>query len=188
MNTWFECTAKYIKMDEHGHEKKASETYLLDAISFTEAESRIYKELQTMVSGEFTVAKIAKTRISEIIPAENGDRWYKAKVAFITVDEENGKEKRVSQFVLVFSDSIKDAYDQVIEAMQGMMADFEISGINESTILDVFPYLDNKSEVAPHLKPIESFMSVSDDQDKQIFGEEINEEDLSADFELLEED
>ena len=78
MNTWFECTAKYIKMDENGHEKKASETYMLDAISFTEAESRIYKELQTMVSGEFMVSKISKTRISEIIPSDNGDRWYKA--------------------------------------------------------------------------------------------------------------
>ena len=51
MNIWFECTAKYIKMDESGREKKVSETYLLDAVSFTEAESRIYKELQTMVSG-----------------------------------------------------------------------------------------------------------------------------------------
>ena len=119
MNTWFECTAKYIKMDETGHEKKASETYLLDAISFTEAESRIYKELQTMVSGEFVVSRIAKTRISEIIPSDNGDRWYKAKVTFITVDEESGKEKRVSQSVLVFSDNVKEAYDQIIVAMEG---------------------------------------------------------------------
>jgi hypothetical protein len=139
MNTWFECTAKYIKMDETGHEKNVNETYLLDAISFTEAEGRIYKELQTMVSGEFQVTKIAKTRISEIIPSESGDRWYKAKVTFITVDEENGKEKRISQFILVFSGNIRDAYDQVSETMHGMMAGFEISGINESTIIDVFP-------------------------------------------------
>ena len=93
-----------------------------------------------MVTGDFMVSRISKTRISEIIPSDNGDRWYKAKVTFITVDEESGKEKRVSQMVLVFSDSIKEAYDQVIESMQGMMADFEISAISESTILDVFPY------------------------------------------------
>lgn len=188
MNTWFECTAKYIKMDETGHEKKASETYLLDAISFTEAESRIYKELQTMVSGEFTVAKIAKTRISEIIPSDNGDRWYKAKVAFITVDEENGKEKRVAQFVLVFSGSIKEAYDQIIEAMQGMMADFEISGINESTILDVFPYSAEKSDVPPHLKPIESFLASPELQDESDFAEDTNDEDLNDDLDPIEED
>lgn len=157
MNTWFECTAKYIKMDESGREKKVSETYLLDAVSFTEAESRIYKELQTMVSGEFAVSKIAKTKISEIIPSDNGDRWYKAKVAFITVDEESGKEKRTVQNVLVFSDNIKEAYDQIIEAMQGMMADFEISGINESTILDVYPYDEQK--LPDNLKPLNSFQS-----------------------------
>jgi len=188
MNTWFECTAKYIKMDENGHEKKASETYLLDAISFTEAESRIYKELQTMVSGEFTVSKIAKTRISEIIPSDNGDRWYKAKVTFITVDEESGKEKKVAQFVLVFSDSIKEAYDQIIEAMQGMMADFEISGINESTILDVFPYLNEKSDVPPHLKPLESFISTPELQDEADFEPDTLDQEMNEDLDPIEED
>jgi len=188
MNTWFECTAKYIKMDENGREKKASETYLLDAISFTEAESRIYKELQTMVSGEFMVTKIAKTHVSEIIPSDNGDRWYKAKVAFITVDEESGKEKRIAQFVLVFSDSIKAAYDQIIEAMQGMMADFEISGINESTILDVFPYLADKSDVPPHLKPLESFLESSELQDEPEFGGDPDDQEMNEDLDPIEED
>ncbi|MEI6680114.1 MAG: DUF4494 domain-containing protein [Mariniphaga sp.] len=170
MNTWFECTAKYIKMDENSREKSVGETYLLDAISFTEAESRIYKELQTMVSGEFMVTKISKTRISEIIPSDNGDRWYKARVAFITVDEESGKEKRVAQFILVCSNNVKEAYDQIIEAMQGMMADFEISGINESTILDVFPYQADKNEVPGHLKPVSSLSPSSDFQDEPDFG------------------
>jgi len=189
MNTWFECTAKYIKMDENGHEKKASETYMLDAISFTEAESRIYKELQTMVSGEFMVSKISKTRISEIIPSDNGDRWYKAKVAFITIDEESGKEKRTSQLVLVFSDNVKDAYDQIIEAMQGMMADFEISGINESTILDVFPYsAAEKTDLPPHLKPLESFLASTELQDKDDFLVETEDEELNDDLDPIEED
>jgi hypothetical protein len=189
MNTWFECTAKYIKMDENGHEKKASETYMLDAISFTEAESRIYKELQTMVSGEFMVSKISKTRISEIIPSDNGDRWYKAKVAFITVDEESGKEKRTSQLVLVFSDNIKAAYDQIIEAMQGMMADFEISGINESTILDVFPYsAAEKSDLPPHLKPVDSFLATSDFQEEPPFDGDPTDMELNDDLDPIEED
>ena len=188
MNTWFECTAKYIKMDETGHEKKASETYLLDAISFTEAESRIYKELQTMVSGEFVVSRIAKTRISEIIPSDNGDRWYKAKVAFITVDEESGKEKRVSQFVLVFSDSIKEAYDQIIVAMEGMMADFEISGINESTILDVFPYAEAKNEVPPHLTPVSTFLTTPELEDESYFSENPDIQEFDDDLDPIPED
>lgn len=141
MNTWFECTAKYSKMDENGREKKVSETYLLDAVSFTEAESRIYKELSVMVSGEFSVTRISRTNLSEIITSDTGDRWYKAKVTFITFDEENGKEKRVSQFVLVYADTVKNAFDKVMDAMQGMMADFEISGITESPIVEVYPYV-----------------------------------------------
>ena len=188
MNTWFECTAKYIKMDETGHEKKASETYLLDAISFTEAESRIYQELQKMVSADFVVSRIAKTRISEIIPSDTGDRWYKAKVAFITVDEESGKEKRIAQFILVFSGSIKEAYDQIIEAMQGMMADFEISGINESTILDVFPYLDERSTIPSNLKPIESFLTSNELQDEEYIDEETDNLDFDDDLDPISEE
>ena len=191
MNTWFECTAKYIKMDENGHEKKASETYLLDAISFTEAESRIFKELQTMVSAEFTVSKIAKTRITEIIPSDTGDRWYKAKVTFITVDEESGKEKRTSQMVLVFSNDIKEAYDQIIQAMHGMMADFVISGINESTILDVFPYFSEKSDLPAGKNPVESFLSSKEYFDEPPYGEDqegIIEEDFNEDLDPIEEE
>ncbi|MEI7829136.1 MAG: DUF4494 domain-containing protein [Prolixibacteraceae bacterium] len=154
MNTWFECTAKYSKMGEDGREKKVSETYLLDAVSFTEAETRIYKELVTMVSGEFSVTRISRTKLAEIIPSEVGDRWYKSKVTFITFDEENGKEKRVSQFVLVFSSNVKNAYDQVIEAMKGMMADFEIGGIMESPIVDVFPYIPEVQKIPENFTKI----------------------------------
>ena len=166
MNIWFEVGVMYVKMDSNGHARKAKETYLLDAISFGEAETRIYKELQTMISGEFLVTRISKTSISEIIPSDNGDRWYKAKVTFITIDEETGKEKRIAQFILVFSSSLKEAYDQIIEAMQGMMADFENTSIAESNILDVFPYTEAKNTIpeglkrvdAPHIKPLEAFL------------------------------
>jgi hypothetical protein len=159
MNTWFEVTARYIKMDENGHDRKAAETYLLDAINFTEAESRIFKELKSLISGEFIVTKIVKTRVSEIIPSDNGDRWYKAKVAFICVNEESGKEQKVSQLIMVFSNDIPEAYKNVIAAMQGMMADFEIQDIVESNIVDVFPYLTEETALAPHLKPITTFLA-----------------------------
>jgi len=176
MNTWFECTAKYSKMGEDGREKKVSETYLLDAVSFTEAETRIYKELVSMVSGEFTVTRISKTKLAEIIPSEVGDRWYKAKVTFITFDEESGKEKRVSQFVLVFSDNVKDAYDQVIEAMKGMMADFEIGGITESPIIDVFPYVPEAQKMPDNFtKIINGDDPFTDDDSEEI----VEEDDLS---------
>jgi hypothetical protein len=168
MNTWFECTAKYSKPDENGREKTVSETYLLDAVSFTEAETRIYKELVSMVSGEFSVTRISRTKLAEIIPSETGDRWYKAKVTFITFDEESGKEKRVSQFVLVFSDNVRNAYDQVIEAMKGMMADFEIGGITESPIVDVFPYVPEVQIIPGNFTKIvnEDFPMEEDEDDE----------------------
>jgi hypothetical protein len=140
MNTWFETNVKYVKIDENGRERKVSETYLLDAINFTEAETRIHTELQKMISGEFQVKKISDAHLSEIIPCSDGDRWYKSKVTFITIDEELGREKRVAQYVLVYAANIKHAYDNILEVMKGMMADFEITSIAESNILDVFPY------------------------------------------------
>ncbi len=165
MNTWFEVTVKYVKMDESGHERRVSETYLLDAISFTEAEARIYKELQSIVGGEFLVTKITKTNVTEIILSDNGNRWYKAKVNFITIDEETGKEKRVSQFILAFSDTTKMADELITESMQGMMCDFEIAAISENNIMDVFPYLtiDKATGIPTRSRPISDFICDHDE-------------------------
>jgi len=180
MNTWFECKAKYVKIDENGREKKVNEAYLLDAVSFSEAESRIYKELETMVSGEFTVTKIAKTNIAEIIPSEDGDRWFKAKVSFITIDEEKGKEKRTAQYVLILAKTVRDAYEKVVENMQGMMADFEINAVNESPIMDVFPYFGQEEEIPDNLRPL------NDDELLASNNEAVDEE--TDDLEPLEDD
>jgi len=147
MKHWFEVTAKYIKMDENGKERKVSETYLLDAVSFSEAEARIYKELETLVSGEFTVTKIAITNYSEIISDNDGDRWFKGKVTFITIDEESGKEKRAAQNLLVFAETVEQSDKYIKEAMTGMMANFEITSISETKIVDVLPYVEEQMSI-----------------------------------------
>lgn len=153
MNIWFECKAKYEKIDEEGRQKKVNEAYLLDAMSFTEAESRIYKELETMISGEFQVTKIAKSTISEVIPSETGDRWFKCKLSLITVDESSGKEKKANQYVLILASNVKDAYEKAEKNMDGIPVDFEIPSVQESPILDVFPYeVDEK--IPENLKPV----------------------------------
>ena len=141
MNTWFEVGLKYSKIGEDGREKKVSEVYLIDAVTFGEAETRAYKELESMISGEIKVMKISRTNLSEIIPDAHGDRWFKGKVTFITFDEQSGKEKRVSQLVLVYADSVDASDKKIKDAMKGMMADFEITAISESPIVDVFPYV-----------------------------------------------
>ncbi|WP_439184258.1 DUF4494 domain-containing protein [Carboxylicivirga taeanensis] len=160
MQNLFECKVKYEKIDEQsGKEKKVSETYLIDAVSFTEAESRIYKEMESMIRGEFMVTNIRKANYTEIFENEDGDIWYKSKISFASVDEKSGKEKKVSNQILVLASNVKDAYDKIHQGMGGLTVDFDINAIAESPILDFFPYFkgDELNEDIPsHLKPIES--------------------------------
>ena len=90
MHNWFECKVSYEKMLENGMQKKVTEPYLVDALSFTEAEARIIEEIRPFITGEFTVTDIKRARLSELFFNENGDRFYKIKVYFITLDEKSG--------------------------------------------------------------------------------------------------
>ncbi|WP_430810206.1 MULTISPECIES: DUF4494 domain-containing protein [unclassified Carboxylicivirga] len=158
MQNLFECKVKYEKIDEQsGKEKKVSETYLIDAVSFTEAESRIYKEMESMIRGEFIVTNIRKANYTEIFENEDGDMWYKSKISYASVDEKSGKEKKVSNQILVLASNVKDAFDKIHEGMQGMTVDFDINMIAESPILDFFPYFKGdevNEEIPAHLKPM----------------------------------
>ena len=139
MALWFECKAKYQKMQENGSIAKVNEPYLVDALTFTEAESRFIKELSPYISGEFSVSAVKKTKISEIFYDESGDRYYLVKVNFITLDEKSGTEKRTPNFILVQASSFKNAYDNFEEGMKGTIADYEIASISETLLIDVFP-------------------------------------------------
>ncbi|WP_244825061.1 DUF4494 domain-containing protein [Carboxylicivirga mesophila] len=158
MQNLFECKVKYEKIDEQsGKEKKVSETYLIDAVSFTEAESRIYKEMESMIRGEFVVTNIRKANYTEIFENEDGDIWYKSKVSFASVDEKSGKEKKVSNQILVLASNVKDAYDKIHQGMGGMTVDFDINAISESPILDFFPYFKGdevNNDIPANLKPL----------------------------------
>lgn len=140
MHTWFECKIKYEKTAEEGKIVKVSEGYLIDALSFTEAEARIIEEMKPFISGEFQVANIKRARISEMFFNENGDKWYRSKVNFITLDEEKGIEKRTGVTMMVQASDIKEALEGITEGMKGSMADYEIANIAETLIIDVFKY------------------------------------------------
>jgi len=156
MQNLFECKVKYTKIDEQsGKEKKVTETYLIDAVSFTEAESRLYKEMEMMISGEFTVTGIRKANYTDIFPFDDGDRWFKSKISYVSVDEEAGKEKKISNQILVLANDVKDAWDKIHESMKGMTVDYEINAISESPILDFFPYFKEGDEDIPdNLRPL----------------------------------
>lgn len=140
MNLFFECKAKYSKLGADGKDRMVSENYLVDAVSFTEAEERINKELEPYISGEFFVVVIKIANFSELIPSDIGDRWFKCKINFISIDEERGVEKKSSTYVLVQADNVKQAYDNIEAAFNDSVTDYEIPSIQESTILDVFKY------------------------------------------------
>jgi len=143
MKNYFEAKAKYTKIDEQsGKEKNVTETYLVDAMSLTEMESRMVKELEQVVSGEFKVISGKESNISEIYPNENGDRWFKAKVSFVDIDETSGKEKKTNNYMLVESNNVDEAYSFLTECLSDMIVPFEIPSISESKIIDVFQYFE----------------------------------------------
>ena len=140
MHNWFECKVAYEKVMENGMQKKVTEPYLVDALSFTEAEARIIEEIRPYISGEFTVTDIKRARISELFFNENGDRFYKVKVYFITLDEKSGAEKKTSAQMLAQASTLKDAIAVLEDGMKGTLADYTIAAVNETSLMDVFPY------------------------------------------------
>lgn len=138
MANWFECKIRYDKAAENGAVKKVTEPYLVDALSFTEAEARITEEMTPYISGEFSVSAVKRTKIAEIFFNEAGDKWYMVKVGFITIDEKTAVEKRSASLILVQANDFKNAYDNFQEGMKGTMADYEIMQIAETPLMDVF--------------------------------------------------
>lgn len=163
MNTYFECGIRYEKTLENGMQKKVNEIYIVDALSFTEAEARIIQEIGPYISGGFSVATIKRTNINEVVLDKFGfqsaadadaqkligmnsrasgdaDKWYKAKLNYIVVDEKSGKEKRTPVYLLVNAGSNHAAHELVIEHMKGCLSDYEIADIIETKIIDAFFY------------------------------------------------
>lgn len=138
MANWFECKAQFDKMMENGSLKKVTEPYMVDALSFTEAEARIIDELTPFVSGGLEIKAVKKTRIGEIFWDDSADKWYLVKVAFITIDEKTAAEKKQISQILVAGSDFKGAYDNFMEGMKGTLADFDIVSITETTIMDVY--------------------------------------------------
>ena len=144
MSTWFECKVKYEKIMPDGRQKKVNEPYLVDAVSFTDAEARINEVLEPYISGEFFVNNMKIANYSDLIPSENSDRWFKCKISYISIDEEKGVERKTNSYMLVQANNLKEAYDNIEKSMSGMVSDYEIHAIQESPIMDVFPYFSKE--------------------------------------------
>lgn len=138
MAQWIKTSVRFDKTLENGTVKKVTEPYLVDALSFTEAEARIIEEVTPYISGEFTVSAVKKSNVAEIFWSEIGDRWYQVKVAFISIDEKTAAEKRSVSVIMVQACDFRNAIENFLAGMKGTMADFDIVSIAETNIKDVY--------------------------------------------------
>lgn len=150
MSEWFICKVKYDKTMQDGALKPVNEPYLVEAINFTEAERRIIEEMKPFLSGEFDVTNISKARFAEIFETidDSADRWFRAKLSFITLDEKSGKEKKSSHNVLIQASDLRDAIKRLDNGMKDSMMDYVISSVTETPILDVYHYTADIPEKA----------------------------------------
>ena len=162
MHKFYLVKIKYEKTSVEGKIVKVTESYLVDALSFTECEARIIQEMQPFISGEFEVAAIQKKNYSEIVSelwsinaveaeankmlkanipnSSEADKWFECKLNFITLDEDKGFEKKTPVFMLIHANTVNSAHDTLIEHMRGSMADYTIEGVKETKIIEVFKY------------------------------------------------
>ena len=157
MQTWFECKVKYLKVSESGNEQTVTENFLLDAVSYTDAETRIIRQMQQMVKGgEFSIVDIKKSRIAEVFPFESGEWWFKATINLVTVDEDAGKEKKIRSYYLIMADDIQEALSRLDESLSYIVIPYVTTSLTLSTIADVFPYEPSESIIPRGFVPLES--------------------------------
>lgn len=140
MNNWFTVKVKYTKQLEDGRLKRVTEPYLVDSVSFTDAEARIYEEVGQNVQGEFLITGISKTEYADIFYYDDSDVWYKCKLTYVSIDGDEGKEKKISNNFLVTASNVKEAYDRIQESLSDMTVSFEVPSIMITPIVEVLPY------------------------------------------------
>lgn len=149
MRTWFLCKVKYEKENEQGLLKNIVAQYLVDAVSFTEAEAILHDRLGSQIRGDFQVTGISKSNIVDVFFYDDADIWYKCKISYLVADGEGGKEKKVTQYMIVTAEDAKQAFDRIQESLSNMLVSFRLPDIVESAIVSVFPF--ENDEVKPEL-------------------------------------
>ena len=139
---WFETKIRYEKMMEDGMQKKTTEAYVVDALTFAEAEETITEEMGAYITGDFVVTGIKKAPYKEVFFSDNpnDDKWYKVKLQFIIIDEKSGKEKLSAVNYLVQSNTLQNAVKNVEEVMNTGMQDWKLAAMTETALIDVFEH------------------------------------------------
>lgn len=152
MKTWYQCKIKHSKEAEDGFLKQVTEAFVVDAVSYTDAEARINEIAARDISGEFAVTQITKMNIAEVINNEEAELWFKCKVVYSTVDGDSEKEVKINTYLLISALHLKQAFETIEEHFKGMVVPFEIPSITQTKIVDVYPY--ENDEIPSNLKPL----------------------------------
>jgi hypothetical protein len=153
MTTWFNCKVSFIRQHEDGTMKRVKEAYLIDAISFTDAEARVHEEVGQHLS-EFIVESVTKMNVREVYRYTDSETWYKCKVVYLAFDEGKGKEKLITDLMFITATNLRQAYDRIVEKMGNIQLDYEVTEIVKSPIVEVYRYISPDERITPNLKPI----------------------------------
>ena len=145
MIKWFQTKVRYQKIDDRtGKFKMVNENYLVDAVSFTEAEARITEQMAQLISTDFSISAINKTNYTDIVNEGNGAYLFKVKIDFIQVDDSSGKESKASNYMLVYADKIEEVTDLVKTYLETMVVPYNVSAVSDSNFLNIFPYFEKQ--------------------------------------------
>lgn len=153
MATWFLCKIRYRKQEENGKQTTINEAYLIDSVSFTEAEARVYQELSSIIK-DFNLVSVSPMRLADVFHYDDAEKWFKCKVSYVSLDEKSGKEKKVQNTMLVSAANVKQAYERIEESLRTMLVPFDISDINSTNILEIFPYVAEEDKIPANLRPL----------------------------------
>ncbi|MCE7997075.1 MAG: DUF4494 domain-containing protein [Roseivirga sp.] len=140
MKNWIMANVRYPKQDEQGRIKNVTERYMIDALSWTESEAKVYEEIGQRVMGEFSIVQMTKTKVVDIFEYPDNDYYYQCKVVYSVADADSGKEKKVTNLMLVTASNVKEAYERIHESLNNMLVTFEVPEIKLTKILEVFQH------------------------------------------------
>lgn len=152
MKTWYSCKVKFNKETEDGTIKQVTEAYLVDSVTYTDAETRMNEIAARDIHGEFLITNITKTNIMEVVPDEDAFTWFKCKVVYSTIDADSEKEMKINTYLLVAALHIKQAFEKIEDHFRGTMVPYEVPSITQTQIIEVYPYVAD--EIPSNLKPL----------------------------------
>lgn len=166
MPSWYLGKIKYQQEQENGALKTLSETYLIDAVSYTDAEARLYGIVADNTP-DFQISSLTRMKLSDVFhfEEEGGEKWFKCKTFYVSIDDSKGaanaKEKKIISYMLVNADSPKQAIERIEKSLATMLIPYEITDVNLTPILEVYPYSpeDEQQKVPAGFRPLAEVMA-----------------------------